>query len=130
MKDGRRWFIALYADSSSTGEIHHHSLPSEWKISPGAVKDIEEVAKQNASITLKEVQKGTGMEYRRMQVSIAAANLHRVRTIVKRAKNEIDKVDNEKVNPFKIISSFLAIKEQIDQTNGSEIHGIDRLITN
>ena len=65
-----------------------------------------------------------------MQVSIAAANLHRVRTIVKRARNEIDKVDNEKVNPLKIISSFPDIKEQVNQTNGSKIHGIDRLITN
>lgn len=56
------------------------------------------MAKRNASITPKEVQKGTGMEYRPMQVSIAAANLHRVRAIVKKARNEID---NEKVNPFK-----------------------------
>ena len=31
-----------------------------------------------------------------MQVSIAAVNLHRVREIVKRARNEIDTVDNEK----------------------------------
>jgi len=63
-------------------------------------------------------------------VSIAAANLHRVRVIVNRARNEIDKVDNEKVNPFKVISSFPAIKERVDQTNGCEIRGIDQLIGN
>ena len=33
-----------------------------------------------------------------MQVSIAAENLRRIRAIVKRARNESDKVDNEKVN--------------------------------
>ena len=63
-------------------------------------------------------------------MSIAAVNLHRVRATVKRARNEIDKVDNEKVNLFKVISSFPAIKERVDQTNGSEIHGIDQLIGN
>ena len=47
---------------------------------------------------------------------------------MKRVRNEIDKVNNEKVNPFKTISSFPAIKEQVDQTNGSEIHGIGQLI--
>jgi len=52
-------------------------LSSEWKISPDVVKDVEEVAKRNASTTPKEIQKGTEMEYRPMQVSIAAASLHR-----------------------------------------------------
>ena len=38
------------------------------------------------------------------------------------------KVDNEKINPFKVIASFPCIKERVDQTNGSEIAGIEHLI--
>ena len=37
-EDGRHWFVVLNA---GTGEVHNHSLPSEWKISPDVVKDIE-----------------------------------------------------------------------------------------
>jgi len=127
-EDGRRWFVALNADSNSASNIHNHSLPSEWKILPNVVKDIEEVARRNASITPKELQKGTGMQYRPMQVSLAANNLHRIRAVVKRVRSDVDKIDNEKVNPFKIIASFPAVKERVDQTNGTEIAGIDRLI--
>ena len=47
---------------------------------------------------------------------------------MKRVRSDVDKIDNEKVNPFKIIASFPAIKERVDQTNGTEIAGIDRLI--
>ena len=48
------------------------------------------------SITPKEVQKGTGMANIPMQVSLAAANIDRKRTVVKRARCDVDKVDNEK----------------------------------
>ena len=42
--------------------------------------NIEDLAKQNLSISPKEVQKGTGMGYRPMQVSLAAATYHIVNT--------------------------------------------------
>ncbi|MCY3928218.1 MAG: hypothetical protein OXG81_08075, partial [Acidobacteria bacterium] len=128
MEDGRRWFVTLNADKNNADSIHNHSLPSEWKLPPHVVKDIEELAKRNMSISPKEVQKGTGMGYRPMQVSLAAANIDRIRAVVKRARCDVDKVDNEKVNPFKVIASFPSIKERVDQTNGSEIAGIEHLI--
>ena len=99
-EDGRRWFVALNADSNSASNMHNHSLLSEWKILPNVVKDIEEVARRNASITPKELQKGTGMQYRPIQVSLAANNLQWIRAVVKRVRSDVDKIDNEKVNPF------------------------------
>ena len=40
------------------------------------------------------------------EVSLAAANIDRIRTVVKRARCDIDKVDNEKVDQFKVIALF------------------------
>ena len=96
-KDGRRWFMV-----------------SEWKISPRVLDDISNTMSRNSHITPKEIQKGLGMDYRPMEVSIAAANIDRMRAIVNKSKKEIYKVDNEQVNPFKIIASFPSIKSKID----------------
>ena len=81
------------------------------------ITDIAEATKKNIQITPKEVQKDTGMDYRPMQVSLAAANIDRIRAVVKKARRDVDKVDHDKVNPFTIIASFPSIKERVDQSN-------------
>ena len=43
------------------------------------------MAQNNSRVTLKELQNGVGMSYRPMEISLAAANINRVRTIVKKA---------------------------------------------
>ena len=70
--DGRRWILALNADGR--GKLHNHLAPAEWKIEPHVLQDITNTATMNHSITPKEVQKGKGMNYQPMNVSIAAAN--------------------------------------------------------
>ena len=45
-----------------------------------------------------------------MQESLAASNIGRVRAAVQKGKQGVYKVDHEKVNPFAIIASYLAIK--------------------
>ena len=57
--------------------------------------------------------------YRPMEASLPTANLDRMRAVVKKARREVEKIDNEKVNPFKIIASFPAIKHKIDQQQGN-----------
>ena len=57
------------------------------------------------------------MTYQPMSVSLAAANIDRVRAVVKKAKKEVDKLDNDRVNPFKIIASFPSIKSRIDSNS-------------
>ena len=59
----------------------------------------------------KKVMEWTTRQWRSLA---AAANLERVQAHVKKAKREIEKFDNEKVNPFKVIASFPAIKARID----------------
>jgi len=86
--------------------LHNHLPPSEWKIAPNVLCDIKKSAQRNINITPKEVQNGAGMDYRPIEMSLAAANIDQIRTAVKKARQEVDKVDNEKVNPFKIIASF------------------------
>ena len=113
--DGRRWFVVLNAEKKDG--VHNHPLPSEWKISPKVLEDITQMAQNNSRVTPKELQNGVGMSYRPMEISLAAANIDRVRTIVKKARQDVERVDNEKVNPFKIIASFPAIKERIDKNN-------------
>ena len=93
MEDGRRRFVTLNAEKSNAGSIHNHSLPSEWKLPPHVVRDIEELAKRNMGISPKEVQKGTGMGYRPMQVSLAATNIDRIRAVVKRARCDVGNVN-------------------------------------
>ena len=105
MDDGRRWFVVLNAEQ--TGSIHNHSSPPEWKIPPNVLCNITNVAQRKMRITPKEVQNGVGMEYRPIETSLAAANIDRIRAIVKKAMEEVDKVDNERVNPFKIIALSL-----------------------
>lgn len=55
------------------------------------------------------------MSYKPMEISLLAPNIDCVRTIVKKAQQDVERVDNEKVNPFKIIASFPAIKKHIDK---------------
>ena len=128
-EDGRRWFVAINAEKKD--EIHNHPLPSEWKILPKVLEDITLMAQNNSRITPKELQNGVGMSYRPMEVSLPAAHIGRVRATVKKARQDVEKVDNEKVGPFKIIASFPAIKERIDKNNTS-INGeeIDKLVGN
>jgi len=110
--DRRQWIIAL--NTEGKGKLHNHAVPAEWKIPPNVLKDICNTAMKNASITPKEIQKGMGMSYQPMTVSMAAANIDRVRAAVKKARKEVEKVDNERVNPFKVIASFPSIKQRID----------------
>ena len=112
---GRRWFVVLNADK--TDAMHNHHPPLEWRIPPNVLSDITRTAQRNFSVTPKEVQKGVGMNYRPMELSLAAANIDRIRSVMKKARQEVDKIDNERVNPFKIIASFPAIKKRIDESN-------------
>ena len=47
---------------------------------------------------------------------------------MKRARHDVDKVDRDKVNPFTVKASFPSIKECVDQSNASEVQGIDDMI--
>ena len=40
------------------------------------------------------------MHYRSMELSLAAANIDRIRSVMKKARQEVDKIDNERVNPL------------------------------
>ena len=111
--DGRRWFIAMNTGSGSS--MHNHSPPSEWKVCPRVLLDISNAVSHSISVTPKELQKGVGMQYRPMETSLPTANIDRMRAIVKKARKEAEKIDNDKVNPFKIIASFPAIKARIDK---------------
>jgi len=127
LEDGRRWFVVLNAEQK--GPLHNHSSPAEWKIAPNILREITQIAQRNMHITPKEIQNGVGMNCRPIECSLAAANTDRVRTVVKKARQEVDKTDNEKVNPFKIISSFPLIKQRIDK--GNECHHselVDKLV--
>ena len=42
-----------------------------------------------------------------------------MRAIVKKARKKVDTIDNKRVNPFKVVASFPAIKCRIDQQQGS-----------
>lgn len=112
--DGRHWFIALNTETS--GKMHYHMAPSEWKISPKVLSDISNVASKNTTLTPKDVQKGIEMHYRPMEASLPTANLDRMRVVVKKARREVEKIDNEKVNSFKVITSFLGIKHKNTST--------------
>lgn len=107
--DGRRWFVAKNAENKLP--LHNHFSSSEWQIAPNVLCDITKAAQMNINITPKEVQNGAGLDYRPTEVSMAAANIDQIRNAAKKARKEVDKVDNERVNPFKIIASFPAIKE-------------------
>ena len=88
------------ANAEKQSEVHNHPLPSEWKISPKVLEDITITAQNNSRVTPKELQNGVGMSYIPMEVSLPAANLERIRTHVKRARQDVEKIDNERVNPF------------------------------
>ena len=83
-EDGRRWFVAL--SNEKKGSFHNHPLPSEWKIPPHLLKDIQQTAMKNVHIAPKDIQKGVGMDCQPMEVSLAAANIDRIRTILKKSK--------------------------------------------
>ena len=61
---------------------------------------------------------GKGLNYQPINVSIAAANIDQIRAAVKKARKDVEKVDNEIVNPFKIITSFPSIKQNINGDTG------------
>ena len=65
-----------------------------------------------------------------MEASIAAANIGRVRSVVRKAKSTVDKTDNERVNPFTFIDSFPFIKDRSDgnSTNQSNTENINKLV--
>ena len=132
LHDGRRWVIALNA--ANKGNLHNHNPPAEWRILPNVIKDISNTASLNSHLAPKEIQKGSGMTYQPMSVSLAAANIDRVRAVVKKAKKEVDKIDNDRVNPFKIIASFPSIKLRIDGNAESldmnQIRTINALVGN
>ena len=53
------------------------------------------------------------------------AAFDRIWAVVKQARRDVDKVDHDKVSPFTVIASFTSIKEHVDQSNASEVQGID-----
>ena len=57
------------------------------------------------------------MDYRPMQVSLTAANIDHIQAVVKKARDDMDKVDHDKVNPFTVIALPPSIKERVDQSN-------------
>ena len=72
------------------------------------------MAKHNIKATPKDMQKGIGLNYQPMEASLAAANIDRVRALVRKVRKEIDKVDSDRVNPLKVVASFSSIKDHID----------------
>ena len=93
------------------------------------LRDIANAAQRNMRITPKEIQNGVGMEYRPIESSLAAINIERVTVHVKKARQEVDKIDNERINPFKIIASFPNIKERIDKSNHcQQSETVDKLV--
>ena len=127
-KGGCRWIVALSCEKSQN--IHNHLPPPEWKILPHALQDITQAVRCNIHVTPKDIQNGRGLDYQPMEASFAAANVSRIRSVVKKAKSCIDKTDNERVNPFKIIASFPAIKERVDgsSTNQCNTENINKLV--
>jgi len=80
---------------------------------------------------IKGCSNGVDMNYRRpMEVSLAAANIEHVKVAVKKARRNVEKVDNEKVNPFMVIASFPSIKGHIDANSAGQLHSdaIDKLV--
>ena len=126
--DNRRWFMALCSQNS---EMHNHPPPSEWKITPRVLSDISNAISQNSQLTPKEIQKGLGLNYSPMEVSVAASNIDRLRAKVNKSKKDTFKVDNDKINPLKIIDSFPSIKEKIDRNNihhSLETDAVDKMV--
>ena len=118
-------------NTGSGSSMHNHSPPSEWKVCPRVLLDISNAVSRSILVTPKELQKGVGMQYRQMETSLPTANIDRIRAIVKKARKEAEKIDNDKVNPFKIIASFPAIKARIDKqctTLESKSKEIDELV--
>jgi len=54
--DGRPWLIAIRTESS--GKMHNHMIPSEWKISPKVLSYISNVVSKNTTLAPKDLQKG------------------------------------------------------------------------
>jgi len=102
-------------NAEKQSEVHNHPLLSEWKISPKVLEDITITAHKNSRVTPKELQNGVGMSYIPMEVSLPAAKLEHIRTHLKRARQDVEKINNEWVNPFKIIASFPSIKDRQKQ---------------
>lgn len=109
--DGRRWVMALNAGNKE--HLHNHDPPAEWRILPNVVKDMCHTVTLNSHLAPKEIQKGSGMSYQPMSVSLTAANIDRVRAVVKKAKKDVEKIDNDRVNPFKIIAFFHLLKSEL-----------------
>jgi len=116
---------------TQNSEMHNHLPPSEWKITPKVLSDISNAISRNSQLTPKQIQKGLGMNYNPMEVSVATGNIDRVRENVNKSKKDIYKVNNGKINPFKIIDSFPSIKERIDRNNlhhTLETAAVDKMI--
>jgi len=92
---------------TQNSEMHNHLPPSEWKITHKVLSDISNAISKNSQLTPKQIQKGLGMNYNPMEVSVATGNIYRLRANMNKSKKDICKVNNDKVNPFKIIDSFL-----------------------
>ena len=94
------------------------------------LQDVTQAVRCNIHVTPKDIQNGQGLDYQLMEASFATANVSRIRSVVKKAKSFLIKTDNERVNPFKIIASFPAIKERIDgnSTNQSNTENIKKLV--
>ena len=56
----------------------------------------------NSHLAPEEIQKGSGMTYQPMSVSLAAANIDHVRAVVKKAKKEVERIDNDSYRLFSI----------------------------
>ena len=88
-EDRRRWFVVFNAEKNDY--IHNHPPPSEWKISPAVFQDITNRAKRNIKVTPKDMQKGIGLNYQPIEASLAAANIDRVRGVVRKQEKRLIK---------------------------------------
>jgi len=65
------------------------------EIPPNVLCDIANAAQSDMRISPKKIQNGVGMEYRPIESLLAAANISWIRAQVRKARKEVDKVDNE-----------------------------------
>ena len=109
--DGRRWVMALNADNKA--QLHNHNPPAEWRILPKVVKDMSDTVTLNGNLAPKEIQKGSGMTYQPMSVSLAAANIYHVRAVVKKAKKEVETLIMIRLIPLKLLHLFLLLNSEL-----------------
>ena len=81
--DRRRWVLAIGPKVSPESNAHSHSRPPENRLTQEVRKDIAKTLDKDPNITVAEIHKGVGLDYIPAEKNLAAANLERVRKVVK-----------------------------------------------